>query len=226
MTHVVLRKIPLSLSNAFLVLGERPVLVDAGSPREEGRILRQLAAWGVAPRDVALIVLTHAHADHAGAAAALRRATGAPIALHPDEAQTARDGRMPRLRPVRARHHLLWPLVNRPFEPFEADLTLGAAQRLDAHGLAASVLETPGHSPGSVSLLLDGGGALAGDLLIGGYAGGLVAPSRPRLPYFADDLPTLLRSAARLVALAPGGWHVGHGGPLPADAVRSFLSRA
>ncbi len=74
--------IRLPLSNAYLVRDEGCILVDAGYRGDERRIEAALAAEGLAPRDIGLILLTHGHGDHIGAAAALARRSGAPLALH------------------------------------------------------------------------------------------------------------------------------------------------
>lgn len=58
--------IPLSVSNAYLIRGDRPVLVDAGSPGDEGRLVAALHQHGVNPVDLSLVVLTHGHTDHTG----------------------------------------------------------------------------------------------------------------------------------------------------------------
>ncbi|HZG67780.1 MAG TPA: MBL fold metallo-hydrolase [Herpetosiphonaceae bacterium] len=68
----------LPLVNAYLVRSRRWVLINAGAPGDEQRILRAAARSGVRPRDIALIVLTHGHVDHFGSAAALRQLTGHP----------------------------------------------------------------------------------------------------------------------------------------------------
>jgi hydroxyacylglutathione hydrolase len=65
--------LPLSISNAYLLLGDRPVLVDAGKPGEEEKLLDSLHQHGIAPSDLALVVLTHGHTDHTGAVNAVCR---------------------------------------------------------------------------------------------------------------------------------------------------------
>src|SRR5436305_1860705 len=75
----MLTRIRLRFSSAYLVRGDRPVLVDTGGPGEVEKLLAALRKAGVDPRDLSLILLTHGHAYHAGNAAALQRMTGAPV---------------------------------------------------------------------------------------------------------------------------------------------------
>lgn len=212
----------LRLSNAYLVIGERPVLIDAGSPGEADRIALAMKKHGVEPADIALILLTHAHTDHAGSAQELRERTGAPVAIHAADAGMLRRGTMGPLQPLRPRHKLLDLYVNRPFDGFEADQRLVENQRLDAFGLPGRIVVTPGHTSGSVSVVLDPADergfhdAVIGDLLIGGFLGGLLDRRRSRLPYFAEDYQVLQQSLAKLLATAGGVLYPGHGGPLNA----------
>lgn len=222
MTQIV--TIRLLISNAYLVRADRPVLVDAGSPREEHKIVRALRRAGVEPRDLGLIVLTHGHSDHAGSAAALRRISGAPLAIHAHDAHMLRRGSNDPLVPTNLAGRMMRPFTDRRFEPCEPDLLLEGERSLAEYGLPGRVLCTPGHTPGSLSLLLDHHEAIAGDLLIGGYLGGLVARGVPRYPYFADDLPEIVRSVERLLATRPTRIYVGHGGPLEAPHVEQWLA--
>ena len=77
--------LPLSISNAYLLLGDRPVLVDAGKPGEEEKLLHSLRQHGIAPSDLSLVVLTHGHTDHAGSVM-LSLAPGCRIAIGADDA--------------------------------------------------------------------------------------------------------------------------------------------
>ncbi len=79
--------------NAYLLLGRRPVIVDAGTPGSGRKIYDRITAHGVDPTDVSLIVLTHGHIDHFGSAAELHRLTGAPApATSPTWDRTAPAG--------------------------------------------------------------------------------------------------------------------------------------
>ncbi len=76
------------IANTHIVANARAIaIVDAGMPHQANRILRRIRALGHSPQDVRLILITHGHIDHAGSALALKRATGAPIALHRGDAR-------------------------------------------------------------------------------------------------------------------------------------------
>ena len=51
-------------ANAYLLTGDSPTLIDAGMPGSEQKILDYLASLGLAPGDLAHIIITHYHADH------------------------------------------------------------------------------------------------------------------------------------------------------------------
>jgi hydroxyacylglutathione hydrolase len=123
-------------SNAYVVHGpEADVIVDAGAEPE-----RILAATR---NPVAAILITHGHADHIGALDELRGATGAPVYMHPFDAEPA------------GIHH---------YEP------LVDGQELRIAGLNVGVLHTPGHSRGSVTFLVEED-QLVGDLVLPGSVG-------------------------------------------------------
>ena len=78
--RIHIHSISLGLSQAYLVeVGDRLVLVDAGMPHQQNRILKRIQDLG--NRRLDLIFITHAHIDHYGSAAALRRATKASIVI-------------------------------------------------------------------------------------------------------------------------------------------------
>ncbi len=211
--------------NVFLIRGDGgAILVDAGNPGQADHILAQLAEHGVAPGDVRLILLTHGHVDHFGSAAELRERTGAPVAIHALDADAVRQGiqQPDSLQPT---HWLVALGMRIPgvagltrAPACEPDIVFEEEWRLDeytstplsASGVAGRVIHTPGHTPGSVSVLLDSGEALVGDLVMGRLMGLL---PKPGPPIVAWDLERNRESVRRLAALAPRIIYVGHGGP-------------
>jgi glyoxylase-like metal-dependent hydrolase (beta-lactamase superfamily II) len=197
----------MGMSTAYLVESDAGlVLVDAGLPRQERRVLRRMRALR---RDsLRLIFITHAHLDHYGSAAALRRLIGAPIAIHRADADAMARGQTP-LGSVRGGGRVLWALLRlfQPYlrpEPTPPDLLLDDGDDLRAYGLDAAVLHTPGHTPGSSCLIVEGRVGFVGDLLS--------TSVRPRVQRsFADDWSLIPDSLARLQALSPEWVYAGHG---------------
>jgi hydroxyacylglutathione hydrolase len=82
--------------------------------------------------------------------------------------------------------------------------------RLEDYGVSGRVIPTPGHTPGSVSVLLDSGEAIVGDMVIGDF---LRLLCRPGLPIVAWDMERNRESIRRFLDLSPRIVYVGHGGP-------------
>lgn len=216
----VIHPLRLRYSNAYLVIGDRPVLVDTGSRGDAPRIVAGCDAVGVKVRDLALILHTHVHSDHFGNTADLAAEAGCPVAYHPNDRLLAMRGDNGPLRGVGLRGRVLAKMLSHlPFQGRAADVDADDGLRLDAFGIAGSVLHTPGHTPGSISVVLDSGDAILGDVIMGGWAGGAILPSRPNFHYFADDLSVAMASLDRILDATTGRLFVGHGGPIARDAV-------
>lgn len=213
--------IPMGMSTAYLIESDSGLaLVDAGLPHYEHRVLRRMQALG--RDDLRLIFITHAHLDHYGSAAALRRLTGAPIAIHRADGDAMARGET-LVGSVRGQGWLLWalmPLLNPVLqpEPTPPDLLLDGGDDLRAYGLDAVVLHTPGHTPGSSCLIVEARFAFAGDLLSTSF--------RPRVQRcFADDWSLIPDSLARLQTLGPEWVYAGHGHrPLSGKALQRLTS--
>ncbi len=215
----MLHPLRLSISNAFLITGEKAILVDSGGPNDVPRILTFLQQHGITEGKLALILLTHGHWDHAGGAAELRAKTKAPIAIHRGDVELVRQGSNGTPKPTCLMGYLIRAFVNRGYPPFEPDILIDEEIDLTPFGVAGRIVFTPGHTPGSISVLTGDGGIIVGDLLMGGWFGGALFASRPGLHYFADDLAGVKTSIGKVLALSPRVIHPGHGGPLDPKAV-------
>jgi glyoxylase-like metal-dependent hydrolase (beta-lactamase superfamily II) len=177
------------MENCFIAAdaaGKQAIVIDPGD--EEQHVLEAARALGV---EVQLIVCTHAHIDHAGAVAPLKRLLGAPFAIHPAE------------RPYLAhlpRQASLFGLD--PREVPEVDRELAGGDTLAVGALEARVLFTPGHSAGGCSLYFErervvfvGDTLFAGSIgrtdLPGGSLAALLASIRERLLTLPDDVVVL-----------------------------------
>jgi hydroxyacylglutathione hydrolase len=184
----------------------RAVVVDPGGDADE--LAEAIAGRGLV---VTAIVATHAHFDHVLGAARLRELVGAPFLLH--------DGDEPLLSWLQESGRL-WLGVELPPPP-EVDDFPEEGDVIAAGGIELGVLHTPGHSPGSISLLAEGA-VFCGDTLFAGSVG------RTDLP--GGSTEALIAAIRRkLLVLAPEvAVYPGHGPPTTvAREVRSnpFVGR-
>jgi hydroxyacylglutathione hydrolase len=170
---------------SYLVFGETITLIDTGVAGCEARIFDSIRSTGRDPSEIALIILTHSHPDHIGAARTIRQATGCSIAAHAAERAWIEDVDLQnRERPVPGFAALVSGSV-------QVDHELADGDFIEPDGSRAGemqVIHTPGHSPGSLSLFMDANGALfSGDAI----------PVAGDLPVYDDALASV-RSVQRL----------------------------
>lgn len=223
--------LPLRIVNAYLLVDSGgAVLVDTGLPGSEPRIAAALAAAGLGWRDLRLVVVTHAHVDHAGCAAAIRRHSGAPVAAHAGDLPYFRREAAMEFCPTgwAGRVFRRTGLMDEPYEPFTPDLLLRGEDVLDLapFGCRGRLVPTPGHTAGSLAVLLDDGDVLAGDLVASGwFIGGVACQRRPIRPAFEDDPARVAGQLRRLAGMGGRRFHPGHGAPLPAASVEAHAAR-
>lgn len=177
------------------------LVLDPGDDAD--RILAILAKHSLTVR---AIVSTHAHIDHVGGLQKLHLATGAPVLMHGDDFDLYRGLDM----------QAAW-LGVRPPETAKIDQQLREGDTLRWGRFAATVLHTPGHTPGSVSLYLpphagkveaataEEGKLFAGDTLFAGSIG--------RTDLWGGSMPQILRSIHEKLLALPDATLVypGHG---------------
>ena len=158
MIHEILPVGPLQC-NCSIVGDEQTreaMVIDPGDDIEQ--VLAIVRRHGLTVKQ---IVITHAHIDHIGGAAKLKRVTGAPVLLN------ANDQALLKMLDVQAS----W-IGMRPPEPATIDAELNSGDKLAAGSLVADVLHTPGHTEGSVCLYFAAEKKLiAGDTLFAGSIG-------------------------------------------------------
>jgi hydroxyacylglutathione hydrolase len=210
----------LSVSNCFLVKGEGNMLVDIGLPGEEGRIIRFLQQHKLQLNDLSLILHTHGHSDHCGSTSALIQQANIPTAIHHADEDLVLSGTNGEIKTTKFFARLIKPFVDKPYPGFKPDyLIKGNNFDLEKFGIKGKVMETPGHTAGSVSLLFNYGVAIIGDLLMGGFLGGMIFPEKPDYHYFASDLNQVNESLRQIMTEPVSTFFVGHGGPLSRENI-------
>jgi hydroxyacylglutathione hydrolase len=212
----------LRLSNAYVIeaRGSRgPVLVDTGTVGDHDDIVHALEDNGFFPSHLGLIVVTHGHADHAGLAADLRTMSGAPIMLGEGDLPLARRGSNDVLQPTSVTASLLKPFITSVYQDFEPDIAVRDPVSLLPWGVDGTVLAMPGHTKGSIVIVLSNHSAFVGDMMLGGALGGLVSPSSPGEHYFQADRVENRKNIEALVRMGVRTFYLGHGGPVSRDDV-------
>ncbi len=218
--------LPFGLVNAHLILGSHGcILVDAGLPGSERKIEKVLAKEKLSFKDIKVIVVTHAHVDHAGSAALLRELSGAPILAHEGDAKHFSRETPMTFCPTGwfGRLFIKTRLMVEPYVGFEPDILLTNDEVVDLqqYGIPGVVKHSPGHTAGSISVVLSTKDALVGDLIASGILlGGIIRTNHAKRPPFEDDPHTTGHQLQRLVDSGVERFYMGHGGPLKASEVQ------
>ncbi len=160
----------LGITNCYLIKGCRGyILVDAGSLRKEQLFQSLLAEVGISPEDIKLIVITHAHYDHIGSLAGIKQMCGCPVLAHPVEARIMREGKIAIPPGTNVLGSAVSCLAKRAqslltFQPVDSEINIDKEYNLEEFGVCGKIIPTPGHTIGSLSVLLDNGNAYVGDL--------------------------------------------------------------
>jgi len=223
--RVNIHPIMLGFDNCYVIQGEGVIAIDGGAPKKAKAFIKGIKKTLIKPGDIKLIIVTHGHWDHIGSAKDMKEITGAKIAMHKRE----KDWLEKSLKPLPP-GVTLWgkifvkimemfmPLVNIP--PTDVDVVLGDEDlSLAEYGIPGRVIYTPGHSSGSVSVLLETGDAFVGDLAMNKF------PLRfsPGLPIFAEDLERVKESWKLLLDQGAETVYPAHGLPFAADIIRKAL---
>jgi len=214
------------ITAGYLIRGDRPCLVETGTAPSAPLVREALAGLGVGPADLATVVVTHIHLDHAGGTGDIAGMfPGAEVVVHERGARHLAD---PSRLMASARgvwgdelDQLFGTLAPTPAERIRAvDLTgtidLGGGRRLTSH-------YAPGHARHHVALI----DSVSGDLYVGDAAGIYIPDTgdlRPATPPPDFDLATALESLRTFAALRPARLLFSHYGPV--DDVTGTLDRS
>jgi len=204
------------ITAGYLIRGDRPCLVETGTAPSAPVVRDALAALGIGPADLATVVVTHIHLDHAGGAGDIAAMfPAAQIVVHQRGARHLADPSklMAGARMVygRALERLFGVLSPVPAEHIVAlddtgTVDLGGGRRLDSH-------YSPGHAKHHVGLV----DSDTGDLYTGDAAGVYLPDTgdvRPATPPPDFDMATALASIRKFAALRPARLMFSHYGPV------------
>lgn len=209
-------------SNAYLIKHRTggKIIVDTGVRLSRNRLMRALEAHGA--MRVSYLILTHSHFDHTANAAFLREKTQADVLIQNEEAGFIRRGSMCIPLGTYALTRVLVKLANAIHiklgaEPCFVDMEFDDS--LDLPKFAGiELIHTPGHSPGSSSIIVDNEIALVGDTMVN-------ATLFKVFPPFADDTDVLKQSWNRLLQTGCTTFLPSHGKAITRQEILNYLKK-
>ena len=210
------------------------VLIDTGYESGFAHFKKQLAKMQIAPQQIRYIFLTHAHDDHAGYLnEILSQCPDAEIVMSDKALERLYrgqnsfcggcTGRLALFFCVlmklvgRGRH--LFPAIKQEYQCRCIQVT-GQNRKQVELSLQGKIIDTPGHTADSISLLLNDGSLFCGDAAMNGL------PSLHKITIWAEDKTAFWRSWETVIALRPKRIYPGHGKPFPYGGLKANLDRA
>lgn len=191
-------------SNCYLITQENSsILVDTGLKGNEKKILE--ACQG---KNVQLIVLTHGHIDHIQNAATLAKQLRVPIAMHKRDIALIQNNLC---REMKSKGFLgnvvrFFSVMSAKFakiQTFIPEVILADGDKLFEYGIDGEIIELPGHTEGSIGIILGDQHLLVGDALMNMFA--------PGVSLLYENQEEMLQSAKKIEDLGEIIVHFGHG---------------
>jgi glyoxylase-like metal-dependent hydrolase (beta-lactamase superfamily II) len=217
--------ISMGISTVYALRGDGVILIDGGGPNSIKTFKRGIENASIDPEEIKLIVLTHGHWDHIGSTKEIQAITGAKVLMHRRDIHFILDSKTPDLSGFNTWGKFLIALMRLYSPPihipqFEVDIVAGDDEiSLKQYGLPGTLIHTPGHSWGSLSLLLDNGDAFVGDLAMNR----LPLRLNPGLPVIGDDIEVVKESWRKILDMGVKNVFPAHGKPFPADIIRGAI---
>lgn len=218
--------IEMGIDTVYVVKGDGLVLIDGGDPHKLNVFREGLAKASLNPKDIQLIILTHGHWDHIGSTSDIKELTGAKVLMHQKDMKFL-DEPYPSQPPgfsawgktLSTILKLYSPLIRIP--AFEVDIILDdKGISLEEYGIPGKVIHTPGHTRGSVSVLMDSGEIFSGDLAMNKF---LMRPN-PGLPVFGDDMQVVKESWRRVLDMGAKTVYPAHGKSFPTEVIHGAIA--
>lgn len=193
--------------NCYIVEnGTNAILVDTGKKEYVDRVLKACKMYAVK-----LIVLTHAHFDHAENAAQISETLGIPIGMNEKDCDLIGSNANQELFAETFLGKIvlsasLRDFSARPMRAFRPDIQLRDGDRLSDFGMNASIVSLPGHTNGSIGIDVDDKYLIVGDALMNMFY--------PTVSMLYHDKSEMVESARKITQIGDRTIYFGHGKPM------------
>jgi hydroxyacylglutathione hydrolase len=205
---MIIKTLPLGVSNAFLVVDKCILLVDTGKQGSFKKLKRLLAQNDCPIESLNYIFITHGHWDHCGNVAALKKINPAiKIIMQRNDVTHTQQGKNATIKPFGWLAKIIAPFFNIPFPAFIPDIIFTKSLSLIHLGINGYALHTPGHTQGSSSLIMENGSAIVGDLIMGAP----ILSHKPSYHFFIEDYNLNNQSLRDVISRNVNDFYVGHG---------------
>ncbi|UYP48302.1 hypothetical protein NEF87_004587 [Candidatus Lokiarchaeum ossiferum] len=206
-------EIPFKAVNCYLLRSPLGfILIDTGTTKNRHELETQLNRHGITPQNktLLLIILTHGDFDHSGNAAYLKTRYNVPVALHYADFGMVEKGDItwnrnmnPFLKVIAKGLTMVLGLRLKKQDRFTPEITLLEGQQLTEYGVEGEIIELPGHSKGSIGILLKNQSLICGDVFQN--------RSTPELADMVADKTAIEESVAKIQKRNPKVVFPGHG---------------
>lgn len=208
--------------NVYFIETDRGhILVDTGMPNSNKKIDAAFKKFSVDPKSVQLTILTHGHLDHVGSAAYAKQVTGGKVLCHQSYAKDLTDGKIEIAVPQNFLGRVLEFLtgfMGSQIGAVNPDIVMDDEFDLGEFGISGKVLHTPGHSQSSISIVLDNGEVLVGDLLRE------EKPGKVGLGMFYENEKIALESCQKIAAMKPDILYLSHSTTIDNQILKEFIA--
>lgn len=213
-------KIDTGISNVFLIKDSKNILIDASEEGSEDLIKEKLAEFGIQARDLSLIILTHGHGDHAGSAPYFQSKYKIPVMGGRADTVMFEKGENSTLTPNYFFARIVKLFSDKKYKPFKPDILIDKQVDLTQYGLAAIVRPMPGHTPGSLVILMENKQeAVVGDLLRGSVMDDFEAEEH----FFHENRMQVRKNIKDLLKEGYKIFYTGHFGPVDHKSIQQEM---
>jgi len=214
----------IGITNCFLVeKNEITLLIDTGQKRFSEKLKSQLSILLKKQNKLDYLILTHSHYDHAENAKMVKQLFSPTLVAHKNETQFLKEGFTKLPRGTNMITDAITKLGNKyarqigEYDPVETDIEIDDLYLFENNS-SIKIIHTPGHTIGSISIIIDDEIALVGDTLFGLFKNKI-------LPPFADNKEDLYKSWLKLLNASCKSFIPAHGKLIKRELVEKKVDK-